>query len=67
MTSMKKKYIQPAIMVTKLNMRPLMQRNSLTSVTGLDDVEISQGEFGGGTADSRRRRSVWGDEEEDEW
>ena len=66
MTSMKKKYIQPAIMVTKLNMRPLMQRNSLTSVTGLEGVGVSEEEFGGGTADSRRR-SVWGDEEEDEW
>ena len=61
---MKKEYFKPTIMVTMLNMQPLMQNNSVTSVSGLKDVTVADEEFGGGKADSRRR-SVWDEEEEE--
>ena len=63
---MKKEYFKPTIMVTMLNMQPLMQNNSVTSVSGLKDVTVADEEFAGGEADSRRRRSVWDEEDEEE-
>jgi hypothetical protein len=43
-----------------------MQLSKPRSVTGLDDFEgVSSEEYSGGTADSRRRFSVWDDDEEE--
>ena len=61
-----KKYIAPnEKIITTIIMRQQLLSGSkpLKSVTGLDDVEISNDDFGGGTADSRSY-SVWDDNED---
>jgi len=55
-----KKYVKPNIEVVNIKMQSLLQ-NSLGSVTGLDGVERGEGDFGGGSSDSRG--SYWEDDE----
>lgn len=59
-----KKYIQPELTVVAVNLQTLIC-NSVTEVTGLDGVEMSNEDFEGGAVDSRRK-DVWDDEEEDD-
>ena len=56
-----KKYIKPNLEVMNIKVQPLMN-NSVTTASGLDDVTISDSDFGGGDADSRSY-SLWDDEE----
>lgn len=59
-----KEYIKPELLIVGLNMQTLLNSNSVTSVTGADDLEYDSNEYNG-EADSRRR-NVWEDEEEEE-
>lgn len=57
-----KAYIKPNTELAVVEFQSLMQ-NSITTVTGLNDVEKGEGDFQGGVVDSRRH-NVWDDEEE---
>jgi hypothetical protein len=60
-----KKYIKPAVTETIVELMPLMN-NSVTSVTGdANDINTSEDEFTGGSADGRRH-TVWDDMDEEE-
>ena len=63
-------YLKPNTNVFTVELNALLT-NSVNSVTGdVDDINVSNGEFGGGDADSRRRRgnarNQWEDDEMDE-
>ena len=47
---MKKKYINPTIEVIDIKPTAILM-NSVNSVTGLTDVDVSDDEFGGGSVD----------------
>ena len=60
-----KSYIKPIVTETKVELMPLMA-NSVRHVAGdIDDINITDEEFAGGTADVRRH-NVWDDMEEEE-
>jgi hypothetical protein len=60
-----KSYIKPIVTETKVDLMPLMA-NSVRHVAGdIDDINITDEEFAGGTADVRRH-NVWDDMEEEE-
>ncbi|MCR5817567.1 MAG: hypothetical protein K6F89_00505 [Prevotella sp.] len=58
-----KTYIKPNTKITLINIQPLLG-NSVASVSGLDGVTKSSGDFAGGAADSRGY-SDWDDDEDD--
>ena len=60
-----KAYIKPELLVVGLKMQTLLNSNSVTSVTGVEDLDVNGDEFNG-TADSRRRRNqnAWEEDEE---
>jgi len=53
-------YMAPAIIVTNVELQSMVC-TSVTSVSGLTDVEVSSEEFSGGSVDSRRGGS-WDDD-----
>lgn len=58
---MKKIYMKPGVEVMHIDMLPLMN-NSVTTITGLEDVSTSSSEFTGGTTDSRSTEDLFADE-----
>ena len=56
-----KKYIKPNLEVMNIKVQPLMN-NSVTTASGLDGVEMGEGDFTGGAADSRSG-SLWDEDE----
>lgn len=63
-------YLKPNTNVFTVELNALLT-NSVNSVTGdVDDINVSNDEFAGGNADSRRRRgnarNQWEDDEMDE-
>jgi hypothetical protein len=57
-----KKYIKPDVEVMDVKIESLLDTPSITSVTGLSDVEKGEGDFPGGGADSRMDY-FWDDED----
>lgn len=57
-----KKYIKPMIKKADIEAESLLA-NSVSSVSGLQGVTVSEEEFAGGTADSRSN-SQWDDDED---
>ena len=60
-----KAYIKPELLIVGLNMQTLLNSNSVTSVSGADELDVDNEEFNG-TADTRRHHSQWDDDELDE-
>ena len=55
---MNKTYMKPGVEVMHIDMLPLMN-NSVTTITGLEDVSTSSSEFPGGSTDSRSAEDLW--------
>jgi len=56
-----KRYIKPTTEEMSADMQSLLS-NSITNVDGVD-IKVSDEDFAGGTADSRRNDKIWDDEE----
>ena len=58
-------YMAPAITIITVELQALLaESNRLSSVSGIDDLSVDNGDFGGGEVDSRRSwGSVWDDED----
>ena len=54
----KKTYIQPDLTIDMMEEVTLLAE-SVTGVTGLDDVTVSDKDFTGGDADARGNGSIW--------
>ena len=66
---MKKQYISPEVLCQQIHLDRLLGSNSITGVDNGDlthDIETG-GSAGAGQDSDSRRRSVWDDEEEDEY
>lgn len=55
-------YMAPAATITQINMHPLMQQASVTSVGGNSGITMGEGEAP--TAADSRRSSLWFDDED---